>query len=133
MIAFTGNRYGLSKDQKDGIINILDTFQNMTLYHGDCIGSDTNFHDLCVEYKKNNINKQINIIIFPPDDDKLRGFNKGDIVMPVKPYLKRNEDMVKKCDILIACPIDKNKEILRSGTWATIRRGMKLNKTIYLL
>ena len=53
--------------------------------------------------------------------------------MPPKPYLKRNEDIVNKCDVLIACPIDKNKEILRSGTWATIRKARKLNKTIYLL
>ena len=133
MIGFTGNRFGLKENQKKGILNILDTYQNMTLYHGDCVGADTEFHNICVEYKKNNINKIINIIIFPPDNDKLRGFNKGDIIMPPKPYLKRNEDIVKKCDILIACPIDKDKEILRSGTWSCIRKARKLNKTIYLL
>ena len=133
MIGFTGNRFGLTENQKKEIRTILDTYQNITLYHGDCIGADTMFHELCVEYKKNNINKIINIIIFPPDDDKLRGFNKGDIIMPPKPYLKRNEDIVNKCDVLIACPLDKNKEILRSGTWATIRKARKLNKTIHLL
>ena len=133
MIGFTGNRFGLTENQKKEIRTIFDTYQNITLYHGDCIGADTMFHELCVEYKKNNINKIINVIIFPPDDDKLRGFNKSDIIMPPKPYLKRNEDIVNKCNVLIACPIDKNKEILRSGTWTTIRKARKLNKTIHLL
>jgi hypothetical protein len=71
--------------------------------------------------------------VFPPDDDKLRGFNKGSVIMRPRPYLKRNEDMIKKCDMLIACPIDKNKEILRSGTWATIRKARKLNRIIHIL
>jgi len=133
MIGFTGNRFGLTDDHKYGIKTILDAYQNITVIHGDCVGADTEFHNLCIEYRNNNPNKQLNIHIYPPDDDKLRGFNNGDVIMPVKPYLKRNEDIVKKCDVLIACPIDKNKEVLRSGTWSTIRKARKLNKIIHLL
>ena len=132
MIAFTGNRYGLKEDQQKEIIKIFDTYQNITVMHGDCVGADTDFHNLCVEYKKTR-QIQIQIHIFPPIDNKLRAFNNGDLIMSPKPYLKRNEDMVKKCDILIACPTNKDKEVLRSGTYATIRKAIKLNKTIHLL
>jgi hypothetical protein len=117
----------LSDDQKSEIKNILSKIDKpITVLHGDCVGADTEFHNLCSELR-------IEIHIFPPDDDKLRGFNKSDTIMQPKPYLKRNEDIVKKCDILIACPIDKNKEILRSGTWSTIRKAKKLGKIVYLL
>jgi hypothetical protein len=127
IIAFTGNRYGLTEEQKTGIKNILArTDKPVTVLHGDCVGADTDFHNLCSDL-------EIDIHVFPPDDDKLRGFNQGSVIMRPRPYLKRNEDMIKKCDMLIACPTDKNKEILRSGTWATIRKARKLNKTIHVL
>ena len=131
-IAFTGNCFGLSDDQKKEIIKIFDTCPNITVFHGDCVGADTDFHNLCLEYRTKQ-NKQIQIHIYLPDNDKLRGFNKGDIYMNPQPYLTRNKNMVKKCDILIGCPIDKNKEQLRSGTWATIRYANKIKKQIYLL
>lgn len=53
--------------------------------------------------------------------------------MPEKPYLKRNDDIIKNSQILIACPIDKTKEILRSGTWSTIRKARKLDKNVLIL
>lgn len=34
---------------------------------------------------------------------------------------------------LLACPIDKNREDLRSGTWSTIRKARKHNLLIHLL
>lgn len=132
-IGFTGNRYGLTAEQEIQIIEIFDKYNNIIVSHGDCIGSDTDFHNLCINYKNTNPSKKITIVIYPPNNSKLRGFNHGDILMKEKPYLKRNSDIIKNSSILIACPIDKNKEQLRSGTWSTIRKAKKQKLEIYIL
>ena len=105
----------------------------MIVSHGDCVGSDTDFHNLCVNYGQLHPDKNIIIHIYPPNNPKLRGFNKGDLLMPEKPYLERNMDIIQNSTIIIACPIDKNKEEWRSGTWSTIRQAKKLKKQVYIL
>lgn len=132
-IGFTGNRYGMTPEQKKQIISILDKHYDMILSHGDCVGSDTDFHNLCVDYKNKHPNKKIKIHIFPPNVPTLRAFNQGDVIMEPKPYLQRNLDIIKNSFELIACPIDKNKEELRSGTWSTIRQARKHNLKIHML
>jgi hypothetical protein len=131
-IGFTGNRYGLRPDQKTQIEDLLDKYDHITVSHGDCVGSDTDFHLLCIEYKYTHPEKTVTVHIYPPDNPRLRGFNKGDVVMPEKPYLDRNMDIIKNCDLLIACPVDKNKEEQRSGTWSTIRQARRLKLTTYI-
>ncbi len=132
-IGFTGNRYGLNHEQKLQIISILDKYNNFILSHGDCIGSDTDFHNLSLNYKNKHPHKKIMIHIYPPNDHKLRAFNIGDLIMDEKPYLQRNLDIVKNSSILIACPIDKYNEQLRSGTWYTIRKAIKHKLILYIL
>lgn len=132
-IGFTGNRHGLTEEQKIEIIKILDQYNNIIVSHGDCIGSDTDFHNLCIEYKKLNTEKNFEIHIYPPECNMLRAFNLGDVIYKTKPYLERNKDIVINSKILIGCPIDKHCEEIRSGTWSTIRLARKLKKQIYLL
>lgn len=132
-IGFTGNRHGITADQNDKIIAILDKYANLIVSHGDCVGSDTDFHNLCVNYKNEHPDKKIRIDIYPPNNPKLRAFNEGDILMPEKPYLQRNSDIVNSSSILIACPVDKNKEELRSGTWSTVRKARKKGLDIHIL
>lgn len=132
-IGFTGNRHGLTLEQKEQIKLILDTYTNIIVSHGDCVGSDTDFHKLCVDHRTNNPNKTIIIQIFPPNNSTLRAYNQADILADEKPYLERNKDIIKNSSILIACPIDKNNEELRSGTWSTIRQARKNNLFIHLL
>lgn len=132
-IGFTGNRHGLTPEQKEQIVLILDKYNNIIVSHGDCVGSDTDFHNLCIQYKETHLDKQIMIHIFPPIIPTLRAFNQSDLLMDEKPYLERNLNIIKYSFVLIACPIDKNKEELRSGTWSTIRQAKKLNKLIYIL
>jgi len=55
-IGFTGNRKGLTPIQEEEIILILDKYDNMIVSHGDCIGSDTDFHNLCMNYKNTHMN-----------------------------------------------------------------------------
>jgi hypothetical protein len=132
-IGFTGNRHGITQEQQFQIIEILDKYDNLIVSHGDCIGSDTDFHNICINYKNTHENKKIRIDIYPPDNPKLRAFNQGDLIMDEKPYLQRNLDIIKNSLVLIACPIDKNKEELRSGTWSTIRQARKQKLTIHIL
>lgn len=132
-LGFTGNRHGLSSEQKVQIKLILDKYDNIIVSHGDCIGSDTDFHNICVNYRNEYPNKKIKIHIYPPNKSILRAFNKGDLIMDEKPYLQRNLDIIKNSSILIACPVNKNKEELRSGTWSTIRRAKKEKIQVIIL
>lgn len=87
-IGFTGNRFGLIKEQVSEINIILNKYlidYKIIALHGDCVGADTEFHKICELFN-------ILIHIYPPDENKLRGFNKG-IIMDPKPYLKRNDDI----------------------------------------
>lgn len=44
-------------------------------------------------------------------------------------YMLRNDLLVNRCDELIAFPLTEE-EIMRSGTWATIRRARKADKPV---
>ena len=48
---------------------------------------------------------------------------------PQQEYLNRNHNIVDASEILIACPA-QTEEVIRSGTWATIRYARKNNKII---
>lgn len=133
-IGFIGNRYGVNSEQKDKIILILDKYDNIIVSHGDCIGSDTDFHNLCMNYRKEHPNKKIRKEIFPSNDLKFRAFNEPDLInVKQSTNLQRNLKIIKYSSILIACPIDKNKEQLRCGTWSTIRKARKEKLIIYIL
>lgn len=103
-IGFTGTREGLNLNQKTKIIELLNKYTDHTIdvYHGDCLGADTDFHKLCVDFRNNN-DVKLTITIMPPDKTIMRGFNKGDIIMKPKPYLERNNDIVINSDIVIGC------------------------------
>jgi len=42
----------------------LDKYDNIIVSHGDYIGSDTDFHNLCMNYRKEHPNKYIRMEIF---------------------------------------------------------------------
>ena len=134
-IGFIGNhRYSLNSEQKDKIISILDKYDNIIVSHGDCVGLDTDFHNICMNYRNEHPNKYIRIEIFPSNNLQLRAFNEPDLLRgEKKSSLQRNFDIIKNSSMLIACPIDKNKEELHSETWKTIRKASKLKRIIHIL
>ena len=87
------------------------------LHHGDCKGWDTQAHCIAESLK-------VKTIIHPPVDDRFRVFCKGDVILPEKPYLDRNKDIVNAVDFLIAAPDGPEKT--RSGTWSTVRYAKKV-------
>jgi hypothetical protein len=127
-IGFTGLRNGMTPQQKDIIIRLeLFTTKVLEAHHGDCLGSDADFHHLIRE-----IDPAICIIIHPgfpanhPDDTTLRAFCEGDHTSAPNSFLARNRDIVDETDMLIATPATK-KEM--GGTWYTINYSRKQKKT----
>lgn len=131
-IGFTGTRT-IEKIPLNRLLDIdklivgykIDYGDQLKVIHGCAFGADSYFHDIC-------IHKSIPIIGRPTYN---RNSNLSDfeyLHLPEAP-LTRNKKIVEDCDILIALPIDKDVEELRSGTWATIRHARKLNKKIIII
>jgi hypothetical protein len=124
VIGFTGTSKGMSSYQRQRVSDLLKELTPDLVRHGDCIGADTEFHQIASSLN-------IKTCIHPPDNDSKRAFNKSDSILPVKPYLDRNKDIVDMSDMLIATP-ETSKEALRSGTWSTVRYAKRAGKEVIL-
>jgi hypothetical protein len=126
-IGMTGSRNGITNEALQTLTTFIDI--NLTeiieVHHGDCIGADKIFHDIC-------FTKNFKIVIHPPKNNTMRAFCKSEFILPAKEYLERNRNIVDSSDILIAFPATETEE-LRSGTWATIRYARKQNKKIIII
>jgi hypothetical protein len=103
-ISFTGSRFGMTPQQKDAITRLeVFTTKVSEAHHGDCLGSDADFHHYIRE-----TDPAIRIIIHPgfpanhPDDTTLRAFCEGDHTSAPKSFFARNRDIVAETDMLIA-------------------------------
>jgi hypothetical protein len=125
-LGFTGTQQGMTKDQKEMVDLLLWNFLPKIVNHGDCIGADAEFHDLCCILKEKRKKKDIpDIHIWPPDKAKKRKFCEGYAELhPEAPYLERNRSIVEHSRIMIAAP-KETEETLRSGTWSTIRYSVQ--------
>lgn len=120
-IGFTGTREGMSQNQKEQFVLKLFDLGITEFHHGDCIGADADAHDIVREFFPN-----VKIVIHPPERSYTRAFRKGDFSHPLKPYIERDRDIVDDCEHLIGSPLDK--EVIRSGTWTTIRYARKIGR-----
>jgi hypothetical protein len=126
---FTGTRNGLTPKATKGLADLLVMLEPRQVSHGDCVGADNTVHYMA-------LGLGIPIGVRPPIDDRLRGWgsvhNTLVYVYPAKPYIQRNHDIVNHTQYLIACP-STMAEVVRSGTWATVRYAGKQNKVVYLV
>ncbi len=129
-LGLTATREGLTFAQEGAVTRFFrDEFPNITaLHHGDCVGGDA-WVDALVRSRNKTKQKPIHRWIHPPSNSSLRAFcDKHDpetcTVLPAKPYLSRNSDIVKAVELLLA--ISKTRaEQERSGTWSTIRYALR--------
>lgn len=139
-IAFTGTRKGLTDAQSDALLRVLYTSNPATFdvaLHGGAVGADETFHDL-VNYSWESWPTIIEV--YPADEDRFVYWSSdkeppiGKIcrVHVAAPSLGRNRAMVRLCDHLVACPAEAE-EILRSGTWSTVRYAHIAGKPITLI
>lgn len=125
-VGFTGTQVGMTKEQKSKFIECLryatDANNDDEFHHGDCIGSDEQASKIAHDFG-------LKVVLHPPVNRKKRAFCKYDKIKIAKPYLVRNRDIVNDTDILFATPKEEY-EVLRSGTWSTIRYALKVGKRV---
>lgn len=126
-IGFTGTRIGMNKIQAKIFEETIKKIDVDEFHHGDCIGADEEAHEIV-----RNCKPEVQIFIHPPKEKKLRAFCGGNYTAPEKNYIARNCDIVDACKKIIAVPYGK-KELVRSGTWATVRYARKENKSILII
>jgi len=127
IIGFTGTKDGMTIEQKNEVRAMIATFEIDEYHHGDCVGSDEDFHDIIAS-----LGFTLKLNIHPPLNDKYRAFCKGGYIFPRKDYIPRDDDIVDACDVLLAAPRGFIEE-LHSGTWTTIRHAMKKEKPIIII
>ncbi len=120
-VGFTGTRQGMSQNQKEQFVLKLFELGVTEFHHGDCIGADADAHDIVREFFP-----EVKIIIHPPEKRYTRAFKKGDFNHPLKPYIERDRNIVDDSEHLIGSPLDV--EVIRSGTWTTIRYARKIGR-----
>lgn len=112
IVGFTGSRHDRPQATLDRLRAILVEWGVTEAHHGDCLGFDAQAHDVCTSLG-------IRTVAHPPTDPRMRAWKKADVILPERPYLDRNKDIVRAVQKLIAAP--DGPERLRSGTWSTVR------------
>lgn len=107
------------------VCHCLIEYLPVEFHHGDCVGADYYAHLLARAL-------WFKIWIHPPTDESRRAFCNAmpERILPAKPFLERNKDIVEATEILIAAP--RGPEEVRSGTWSTVRYARKRGRPIYI-
>ncbi len=125
-LGITASRNGITEKQKEAFLDWLKEQDIDMVHHGCCIGGDEEIHDIIREF-----NEEILIFGHPAIvASKYKSDCKCDIWWVIKKPLDRNHDIVNSSEIMAAFPAGP--EIIRSGTWATIRYTKKMYKKLYI-
>ena len=125
ILGFTGTRDGMSRKQFGIVAHLLQEATPSEVHHGGCKGADAGFHVLARRLG-------IKIILHPPVVMKNQVIFTADEVRPAAPYLVRNHHIVDETEGIIACP-GQDHEVLRSGTWSTVRYARVRSKPINII
>ena len=127
-VGFTGTKQGMRPEQSQAVYVLLSKLysKHSKFHHGDCIGADIQAASMadCFGYF---------VVCHPPVKRKYRGwFQNNDAIMAEYDYVVRDHSIVDSSEVLIATP-HTSYEIIRSGTWTTIRYARGLNRPIYIV
>lgn len=129
VVGFTGTRHGMTKRQQWMFSRLVDELLRehgaVELHHGCCIGADATAHYLAGS-------RGVRTVGHPCNLPRQRAALDCDVMLPAKPPLVRNCDIVDSCSLLIAAPA-QGREVLRSGTWATLRYARTVARPRWLL
>lgn len=137
-IAFTGTRKGMSSAQREQFSKVLLWFagpprepkiEGFTFHDGWALGADQEAAELALLYFPRSC---IHIHPAPGHEPLPARARELYVLYEVFPPLERNRHMVDACDVLIAAP-ETDREVLRSGTWATVRYARSQGRPVVML
>lgn len=131
-IGFTGTRDGMTEAQEEAVKDLLLHLGATRLLHGACHGADRQAHRIAIGMFRD---------LYPARPEQLywaeQHIAPGDTIHPLpasdvkpNPEIWRNHKIVDRADVMIAAPASPI-EILRSGTWATIRYAKQTEVKCY--
>jgi len=124
-VGFTGTRNGMTEIQHDAIRACLAFafIPGAEFHHGGCEGADE-------EAAYSAVSLGYRVIAHPGPYGTVSKYS--DVVMPRKPFMDRNQDIVSIATELYAAPVEIAGQ-LRSGTWETIRRARRRGVFTYIV
>lgn len=128
---FTGTQRGMTEAQRLSVLRLLGDLKVTTVRHGMCEGADQEFHQIA---------RNLNLRVFghPGVTWDGRVWKRAIVICdheaPPAPFLVRNRDIIGFSGVMIATP-GETFEVVRSGTWATIRHTGKptVLKPLYIV
>lgn len=126
-LGFTGSSRGMTAAQKERCSKVVKRLIPTRAIHGDCVGADGEFHDMV-----RLLAPRCWIEIYPSTHTDARANKAGDKIHEPRPPLDRNPLIVAASRVLLATP-ETAHEIVRSGTWTTIRCARREHLPIYIV
>jgi hypothetical protein len=109
------------------VLTELNSKETITeFHHGDCVGADSEAHHLVREHFP-----KVKIVAHPANFFDLRSFEKADEIRQGLPSSIRNLNIVMSARVLVATP--KTPTPTPSGTWQTIRMGLKTACHVFII
>lgn len=133
-VGFTGTRKGMTSAQRSAVEQWVLSHQKWSaLAHGACVGADEDAAQIF--YDDRGMFGPKPIFACPSTITGLTSkaaLTLSDEVLPARPPLERNHNIVNMADVLLACPKGTGEE-RRSGTWATIRYARRLKRPVVIV
>lgn len=128
-LGFTGTGDSFTREHGRFVLALLrgtPEFHSIKqFHHGDCIEADAAVERLAREVMG------WRTYAHPPVDTKARAWTPSNVILPTAGYMVRNHDIVDATQALLAAPLTP--EIIRSGTWATVRYARKIGRPIIIV
>jgi hypothetical protein len=124
-VGITGTHHGGTLAQYHALREFLIALSPRYLHEGDCIGVDAQAAFIATGLG-------IYVVAHPPENPRRRAYATANETRTCWPYIVRDHHIVDETEMLIGVPRHDH-EVLRSGTWATIRYAVKVNKPVHLI
>lgn len=132
-LGFTGTRDLLSQAQMRWLYTFMDDVVNEgkveEIHHGACTGADLEMHLAAME-------RGIPLVVHPPVKTNFLAVQcitptPGVTILPAKPYLNRDRDIVVAADGVLGMPA--RNETDGGGTWYTINYAVRMLKPVSIV
>ncbi len=128
ILGFTGTRRGMTPAQRAALADCVSALPARAV-HGGAVGADEEFDAFLVRIGM----APQNIDVYPASAGRwIKWVDAGRTTYAVAEPLVRNRTIALGCDYLVAAPATAH-EVLRSGTWATVRRARRAGRSIVIL